>query len=177
MSAVKAEAIRLIESLMMSGNLDWHESDLQQPVVPSPRWKPNSKMALEWIVTAFMVGGSLIAGWAFSFMLFFSPGWANGWPFGLSFQLVTSFAMTCVMSLMLMAAAAAVGALFEVVVALAGVTEERQWQVYRWWLWLAAVVVLCLSIWGFRKLYDWTWKQFPDGYVITQAEQLTPRRV
>jgi hypothetical protein len=153
-----------------STNLDWHESDLRQPAVPPSRRKPNYKMALQWFSVAFMVGASLVAGWAFAFVLFFSPGWANGWPFGLSFQLVLSVAMTCFMAHMLMAAAASVGALVEIGVALAGATEERQWQIYRWWLCLAALVIVCASVWGFRQLYAWAWRQFPDGYVITSCD-------
>jgi hypothetical protein len=152
-----------------AADLNWHDSELMEPVIVPPKLTPKYKMVLFWIYIAVALACSLIAGCVFFFGLFFNPGWANGWPFGLSFQLVISVAITCYASIMLMAVAASVGAIVEVVVALSGATEERQWQFYRWWLCFAAVIVLCLSVWGFRRLYTWVWKQFPDGYVITQG--------
>lgn len=154
---------------MNSGNLDWHESDLFQPVTPLPDRKANYRMALTWIAIAGMAGCWLIGECLFGFFFFFSPGWANGWPFGLSFQLVLSVAMTGYMSLMLMTAAAGVGAILEFIGALAGLREERQRQFYCWWLWIAAAVILCVSVLAFWRTYTWAWKEFPDGYVISQA--------
>ncbi len=154
-----------------AGNLDWLESNRFEPEMVMPEWQPNLKMVLCWLGIAGMAVCWLIGEWLFGFFLFFTAGWANGWPFGLSFQLVLSAVMAGYMSLMLMTAAAGVGAIVETFAAEAGVSEERQCQLYIRWLCLAAAVVLCLSIIVFMGLYAWTWKEFPDGYDISQ---LTP---
>src|SRR5262249_36017848 len=91
-------------------DLDCHGSELIQSGILPPKLTPKYKMVLLWIYMAVALACSLIAGCIFCFGLFFSPGWANGWPFGLSFQLVISVAMTCCASIMLMAVAASVGA-------------------------------------------------------------------
>jgi hypothetical protein len=58
-------------------------------------WKSNRKpgrlmlaVMCIWIagLAAFGLLVEVLLGW----FLFFSPGWANGWPFGLSFETVVS---------------------------------------------------------------------------------------
>ena len=80
--------------------------------------------------------------------------WGGQW-IGFLFLLpfVVMFVVHDFASVMLMAVAAGAGAIVEVAVALSGASEERQWQFYRWWLRFAAVIVLCLNVWGFQRLH------------------------
>jgi hypothetical protein len=154
------------------GDMEWLESNRFTPETPLSGWQPNRKMALYWLGIAGVAGCCLLGEWMFGFFLFFTAGWANGWPFGLSFQLVLSAGMTGYLAFMLMTATAGVGAVIEHFEAAAGVSEEHQFQRYKRWLYVAAAVILCVSIMAFWGLYAWTWKQFPDGYVISH---LVPR--
>jgi hypothetical protein len=124
-------------------------------------------MVVFWIAMAGMAGCWIIGELLLGFFLFFTVGWANGWPFGMSFQFVLSAVMTGYVSLMLMTAAVGVCAIILMFAATAGVSKERQHQLYIRWLCIAATVVLCLSTVVFRGLYAWTWKEFPDGYIIS----------
>ncbi|MFI5456808.1 MAG: hypothetical protein ACHRXM_15280 [Isosphaerales bacterium] len=103
-----------------------------------------------------------IVGW----FLFFSPGWANGWPSGWSFQTVLSVGMTGYILLQLMTAAVGVGAIVGLICIFLRVEEEYESLVYRRWLWFA-VVFLCLGACIFWRVYVWVWEAFPDGYIIT----------
>jgi hypothetical protein len=136
-------------------NLDRHESDQQEPEKAPTRWKPKYKMAGLWIGIVAMaccwLVGEVLLGW----FLFFSPGWANGWPPPFSYQLVLSTGVTIYSSIMLMTAAAGVGAIVGLILAVAGVSEERERQVYVWWLCFAAVVVLCVGVF----VFGWNWNQ------------------
>jgi hypothetical protein len=90
-----------------------------------------------------------VLGW----LLFFSPGWANGWPFGLSFQLVVSVGLTGYLLLMLMTAAAGVGSIVGFICSLLGVEWEYLGPNHRIWLW-AAVVLSCLIAGVFWHVYS-----------------------
>jgi hypothetical protein len=152
-----------------SEDMDWLESNRFAPEPPLSEWQPNPRMVLYWIGIAALAGFWLAGEWLFAFFLFFTAGWANGWPLGLSFQLVLSVVMTGYMSLMLMTAAIGVGAIIGYLAASAGVREARQWQLYRRWLCFAASVIVCLGIIVFFGLYAWARTEFPDGYSISQA--------
>ena len=93
-----------------SANLAWLESNRFEPDTSLSDWQPNLRMTLYWIGVAGMAGCWLVGEWMFGFFFFFTVGWANGWPFGLSFQLVLSIVMTGYISLMLMTAALGAGA-------------------------------------------------------------------
>jgi hypothetical protein len=98
--------------------------------------------------------------------LFFSPGWANDPLFGPNFHAVLATVMTGWLALILMAAAVSAGAIVGFVCALLGVGEAYRGRVYRGWLWLAALVILCLSVWIFRLNYARLWEAFPNGYPV-----------
>jgi hypothetical protein len=134
---------------MNSGNLDWHVSDDFQRAMPLPRWKSNLKMAVFWIAIAGLAGLFLIHELIFSVFLSFEPDWANGWP-GLSTDTVISTVIMVWSALLFMTVAAGAGAVAELIGALAGVSPERQFQIYRWWMCFAAVAILCLSVFIFK---------------------------
>jgi hypothetical protein len=136
-----------------SENLDWHESDYFQQATPAPGWKPNLEMALFWLFIAGVAGVYLVCEWVVSVVLSIGGGWANGWP-GLSSRTVLSTVITVLTALFLMTAAAGAGAIAGFLEAVAGVRQKRQIQVYCWWLCIAAVAILCLSVFIFRSYYE-----------------------
>ncbi len=72
---------------------------------------------------------------------------------------------------MLCTAAAGAGAIAGFACTLARVGRNRVWQFYRTWLWLAAFVILCLSVLVFQRVYASVSDDFPNGY---PTEQFTP---
>lgn len=114
-----------------------------------------------------------IAGWSFGtfagliFLGFgpaYSPGWANGWPFGLSIQFVWSAGMTVLFSLLLMTAAAGAGAVVGAVCAYCGVGLRHGRAIYAGWLVLCCALALFASLWAFREVHASTWELWPNGY-------------
>jgi len=103
-----------------------------------------------------------ILGW----ILFFSPGWANGWPYGWRFQTVLSVGITGHILIMLMTAAGGVGAIVGFICTLLRVRWEHVGRDYRSWFWFA-VVFLCLSAVIFWRVYLSVWEAFPNGYIIS----------
>jgi hypothetical protein len=103
-----------------------------------------------WVACAavFFLFVENMLGW----FLFFSPGWANGFPFGLSFHTVLSVGMTCQILLMLMTAAAAIAAIVGFICTLLGVEWEYLGRGHRIWLWFAALI-LCISAGIFTVVY------------------------
>ena len=85
--------------------LDWHESDLFYAPTEQAECKPKRRMALGWFGVAAMAACLLTGECVFAFCLFFAAGWANGWPFGLSFQLVISVGWTACVSVTVLTAA------------------------------------------------------------------------
>lgn len=133
-----------------SGNLDWHESNFLQPAMPAHERKSKLKMALLWIFIAGVAGVYLICEVIIvSLFLSFEPDWADGWP-GLSSQTVISTVIAVSAALILMTAAGGAGAIAGLIGALAGVRPERQFRIYFRWLCIAAVAILCLSIFLFK---------------------------
>ena len=121
--------------------------------------------ALGWASMSGIIAATLFLEYVMSWILFFSPGWANGWPFGVRFQSVLSAAATGWISIMLMTLAAGVGALVGFVCALLGIGKTHGRRAYRFWLRLAVVVIICLSVWVFRWISASVWEAFPDGYM------------
>src|SRR5208337_541675 len=88
--------------------------------------KPERPMsAIDWISIAGLAVLALFSEYILSWILFFSPGWTNGWPFGLSSQTVLSAAITGWISLMLMTAAAGAGAVVGFICSLLRVGEKH----------------------------------------------------
>ena len=120
----------------------------------------------DWLVIVVVAAACLAGEILFGCAWFFSPGWANGGPFGLSFQTVLSTALTGWISVMLMTAATTAGAIVGFFCAALEVGQRHARRVYHVWLWFAGVVILGLSIWVFLRLYSSIWKEFPNGYVV-----------
>jgi hypothetical protein len=146
-----------------SEGMDWLESNRFVPEPSLSERRPNRRMAWCWIGIAGLAGFTLIAEWYFGAILFFAPGWANGWPWGLSFELVVSAGMTAYISLMLMTASTGAGAIIAHFEASTGVRAEDQWQFFIRWLCITSAVVVCLSSIVFLALCAWVAPNFPDG--------------
>jgi hypothetical protein len=117
-----------------------------------------------WVAAAAAVG-LFIENWV-GWFLFFSPGWANGPPGGLSFQTVLSIGMTGYMLLVLATAAAGFAAIVGFICTVLRIRWEHVGRDKRIWFWFA-VVCLCVSAGIFWRIYVWVWEKFPDGYDIT----------
>jgi hypothetical protein len=95
-----------------------------------------------------------------------TPGWANGWPFGLSFQAVLAAGAAIWFGVCAMTATAGAGALLESVAALVGLSARRGWRLYILLLCLSAAVIICASPWVYDRFCDLFWMEFPDGYRV-----------
>ena len=125
------------------------------------------KSAVQWLLIVAIAGGSLFCQYALGFFLFFSPGWANGWPFGFSFQTVISSVITIWLSIMLFTAFAGAGAIVGLGCAWTQIGKRDGFRIYRIWLWLALVTVLCLSGLVFSRVYSSICTEFPAGYSVS----------
>ncbi len=117
-----------------------------------------------WASRAVLALALLFAEFIWSWCLFFSPGWANGWGF-IRFQTVLSVVVTAWISLVAMTAAVGAGAIVGFICALLGLGTKHGRRVYRIWLWVAAMAILCFSIPIFRHIYALTMEAFPNGYL------------
>jgi hypothetical protein len=99
-------------------------------------------------------------------ILFFSPRWANGFPFGLSFQTVLSAGITVYCLLVLLTAAAGVGAIAAFICTLLRVRRQHAGRGWRIWFWTALGFVF-ISACIFFYVYSMVRERFPDGYDVT----------
>ena len=128
--------------------------------------KPEGSIpSLGWASIVGLAIAALFAEYIFGWCRFFSPGWANGWPFGVRFQTVISFAMTGWISVISMTASAGAGAIVGFICALLGLGEKNGYRAYRIWLWIAGTAMVCLSIPLFWRIHAWVMEEFPNGYL------------
>jgi hypothetical protein len=121
-----------------------------------------SRTAWNTILLGSLGTGVLECGLGFS--LFFAPGWANGWPGGLSIHTVWSSVMTAFLLLFLMTLAVGVGAAVGSLCAWRGVgTRYGPW-LYAAWLVASAAAALTLSCRIYKDIYASTLDMWPGGY-------------
>ena len=131
--------------------------------------KPDGSIPpLGWASKAVFAVTVLFAEYILTWFFFFSPGWANGWPFGIRFHTVLSVALTGWISVILMTALAGVGAIVGFFWALLGLVQKPGSRTYRVWLWISGGLILCLSIPLLGRIHAWTIEVFPNGYLILQ---------
>jgi hypothetical protein len=106
------------------------------------------------------LAGELCAG----FGLGFNPGWANRWPFGLTIYSVWSAAMSAVFCLLLITAAAGIGALAGAACSYFDVGLHHGRVVYAGWLACCGALALVAGLWAFREVYASTCEMWPNGY-------------
>ena len=132
---------------------DGRESSFHQPVVPRRRGIAGYlSSVVAWASIAGVAIVILALEYVLGWRLFFSPGWANSRPYGLSYQVVLSVGIAAYSSLMLITAAYGAGAVVGAICALFRIGEERRLDLYVRWLWIAALIVFFLSI-----IIFWHW--------------------
>jgi hypothetical protein len=118
-----------------------------------------------WAFRAVLATALLFAEWILGWILFFSPGWANGWPFGIRSQTVLSVVVTGWVSVLMMTTAAGAGAIFGFTCALGGLGTKQGRRAYRIWLWIWAVATVCSSVPLFGRIHAFNMQVFPNGYL------------
>jgi hypothetical protein len=113
-------------------------------------WKSNGKpgrlmLSFMCVWTAGLAAFGLFVENFVGWFLFFSPGWANGWPFGLSFRTVASIGAIAYILLELTTAAIGVGAILGLICVFLRVDEEYESLVCRNWPWIV-ISLTCLSV-------------------------------
>jgi hypothetical protein len=113
-------------------------------------WKSNGKpgrlmLSFMCIWMAGLAAFGLFVENSVGWFLFFSPGWANGWPFGLSFHTVASIGAIAYILLELTTAAIGVGAIVGLICVFLRVEEEYESLVCRNWPWIV-ISLMCLSV-------------------------------
>jgi hypothetical protein len=98
------------------------------------------------------------------FPFLFAPGWANGWPGGLTIYAVWSAGMTAYLFVMMMTAGTAVGATVTFLVCLSSVDRRRVVYGFCVWqgIWTGLTIVTCTM--AYRYIYALTLKEWPNGY-------------
>jgi hypothetical protein len=102
-------------------------------------------LALLCVWVAGMSGVGLYFENALGWFLFFSPGWAEGWPYGIRANIVLSVGLTGFVLLELGTAAAGVAAVVGFICTLLRIEWQYAGQGRRVWYWFAGVL-FCISI-------------------------------
>jgi hypothetical protein len=99
-----------------------------------------------------------------SFPFFFAPGWANGWPGGLSIYRVWSTWFTVTLFVMLMTCGIGAGSLISLL--LCGFPSGRRSAATALATWIAfwAVLSLLACLRAFPEIYASTLEMWPHGY-------------
>ena len=96
-------------------------------------------LALMCIWVACAAGFALFVENIIGWFLFFSPGWAIDFPFGLSYQTALSIGLTSYLLLMLTTAVACVGGIVGFICTLLRIEWANLGRDRRIWFWFAAV--------------------------------------
>jgi hypothetical protein len=106
----------------------------------------------------------LVAEAVCSFPFFFAPGWANGWPGGLSIYKVWSTWLTITLLAMALTIGLGVGALASLSAWVFPTMRRHAGNVLVAWLvvWTAICVATCP--WVFKEIYASTLEMWPNGY-------------
>lgn len=105
----------------------------------------------------------------FGFQLFFAPGWANGWPFGLTVHSIWSVGIAFIVFALLMALAIGVGAFVGLLLSLRGIGSRLVRSVYITWLLIAATSIMLVSMWIYQGAHASALHMWPNGYPNRQA--------
>ena len=99
----------------------------------------------------------------FGFGLFFAPGWANGWPGGLTIHRVWSAFMTTYLFVLMMTVGIGAGGLIGLLLRLV-LGNRRTTLVFYFWLLICSVftVLTCINV--YPEIYASTLEMWPNGY-------------
>jgi hypothetical protein len=103
------------------------------------------------------------------FPLFFAPGWANGWPSGLTIHAVWSAGMTLIIFVLLMGIAVGLGGFVGLACSLRGKAPRYAVSSYVVWLFLAAALNLILCVRVYQEIHAAALEMWPNGYPNRQS--------
>jgi hypothetical protein len=101
-----------------------------------------------------------------SFPLFFSPGWANGWPGGLTIYRVWSTWLTITLFVMLMTIGLGAGALVSLLAWLFPSIRSHTGNVLGTWMVFWTVLCVATCCLAFKEIYASTLEMWPNGYGV-----------
>jgi hypothetical protein len=99
-----------------------------------------------------------------SFGFFFAPGWANGWPGGLTIYQVWSTWLTLTVFMFLMTLGVGVGALVGLLCCIVPRGRRHAGTVFRAWIVIWAILSVVTCMWASRGIYASTLEMWPNGY-------------
>ncbi|MDB5342428.1 MAG: hypothetical protein JWP89_805 [Schlesneria sp.] len=100
------------------------------------------------------------------FGISFNPGWANGWPFGITIHVVFSTVMSVLSFLILMTASSFVGSLIASCFAAIGVGDRHLRPAFILLIICCTAPAAILAQMCFMEIYASTFKMWPDGYPV-----------
>jgi hypothetical protein len=99
-----------------------------------------------------------------SFPLYFAPGWANGWPGGLTIYHVWSTWLTITFFIMLMTIGCGAGSLISLLSCAFPGGRRYAGYTLAGWLFFWTGLSLATCSWAFREIYASTLEMWPNGY-------------
>ncbi len=110
--------------------------------------------------------GALAAELVIGFPFAFSPGWANGWPGGLTIHRVWSAGMTISLFVMMMTVGTGAGATITYLLCLLPPARRRSASLFRAWLilWTGLTALVCTM--AYRDAYASALEMWPNGYSV-----------
>lgn len=119
-----------------------------------------------WLIA---LGGAVAALWlegAVGFGLAFSPGWANGWPGGLSVHVVWAAGMSLLVGLVAWTLAVALGLAIAAIGSRRGLNRRVVLVGLLAWLVLAMVPAWLAGAWAYGRVYASALEMWPGGYGV-----------
>ena len=113
---------------------------------------------------AFMALGALAVELIFGFQFYFAPGWANGWPGGLSIYRVWSAGMTAYLFIMMMTVGIGVGATAIFLLCRFPAVRRRSAAVFWTWLVILTGLTAVVCTLAYCEIYASTLEMWPNGY-------------
>jgi hypothetical protein len=99
-----------------------------------------------------------------SFGFFFAPGWANGWPGGLTIYQVWSTWLTITLFVMMMTVGVSAGSLVSLVACVFPAARRHTRKVLTAWMVGCGILSTAACAWAFRGIYASTLQMWPHGY-------------
>jgi hypothetical protein len=99
-----------------------------------------------------------------SFPFFFAPGWANGWPGGLTIYRVWSTWLTITLFVMLMTVGIGAGSLISLLACISPRGRPHAGKVLSTWMVIWAMLCVAFCAWAFSEIYASTLEMWPNGY-------------
>ena len=117
-----------------------------------------------WAAVAALAGIAILEHTPCTFGLWFAPGWANGWPFGIPMTLVWPAGMALVCFTFLMSLAVLWGAIYRGTADRNEAELRKGGRAFRLWIAIAAGLALMPSLGTFGCCRSAALEAFPNGY-------------